>query len=143
MRSRRQSVIRLLDAPHLHSPPATDVVNQSSTAKLKIQKDNHRTLDTPILSPSRKRKFNRISSPQEDKSEGCGYIHYPHILAPTKAWEDSIRRQARFFNPGAGMESTEPWGGSGACRSPERKTCMVKMFCDNLPKKKNLQIGYM
>ena len=75
-----------------------------------------------------KRKFTKITPPQQDNSEGSGYIHYPHILVPKKAWQDSIRRKARFFNPGEGMEDTEPWVGSGACASPERKTRMVEFL---------------
>ena len=143
MASRRQSVIRMLEAPHAHSPPATDVATQSSTPILKTRSDTNRTPTTPILSLTKKRKFNKVSPPLEDNSEECGYIHYPHLLVPRKcSWKDSIRRKARFFCPEEGRESTEPWVGSGACASPERKTRMVE-FCNGRDKNVGREIGMM
>ena len=63
MASRRQSVIRMLETQHTHSPPATDVATQSSTPILKTRGDTNRTPNTPILPLDRKRKFNEISPP--------------------------------------------------------------------------------
>ena len=80
---------------------------------------------------------------QEDNSEDSGYIHYPHLLVPKKcSWKDSIRRKARFFCPEEGMEGTEPWVGSGACASPERKTRMVE-FANGRKKNEGREIGIM